>query len=181
MAAPRNRPRLETTFAELAPRLQRIVAQNVRAPAPLIEDACQIAWGRWITHRDRVAPGSLLPWLATTATREALRLLRKESRHAPLDQAADSGGTVIELPVPAPGPEQVVEFRERLAEVRRLPVRERTVIWMHGLGYDYREIAAHTGSTRRTVERNLVRARRGLQQAALTSAPGPPARPSVSD
>jgi DNA-directed RNA polymerase specialized sigma24 family protein len=40
---------------------------------------------------------------------------------------------------------------------------------MQGLGYDYREIAAQTGSTRRTVERNLLRARQGL--AHLGSSP----------
>jgi RNA polymerase sigma factor (sigma-70 family) len=171
MAAPRNRPRPETTFSELAPRLQRIVARNVRAPEPLIEDACQIAWSRWVTHRDRVAPGSVLAWLATTATREALRLLRCESRQVPFSEQPGSGGQIINLPVRAPGPEQVVELRERLAEVRRLPVRQQTVLWMQGLGYDYREIAAHTGATRRTVERNLLRARRGLAQPG-SSAPG---------
>lgn len=163
MAVPRNRPAPETTFAELAPRLQRIVARNVRAPEPLIEDACQIAWSRWVTHRDRVAPGSVLGWLTTTATREALRLLRSESRHVPFSEQPGSGGQIINLPVRAPSLEQVVELRERLAEVRRLPVRQQTALWMQGLGYDYREIAAQTGATRRTVERNLLRARRGLE------------------
>jgi RNA polymerase sigma factor (sigma-70 family) len=162
MAVTRNRPRPETTFAELAPRLERIVARNVRAPEPLIEDACQIAWSRWVMHRDRVAPGSVLAWLTTTATREALRLVRSEARHLPLSEQPESGGQLINLPVRVPGPEQVLEFRERLAEVRRLPVRQQTALWMQGLGYDYREIAAQTGSTRRTVERNLLRARQGL-------------------
>ncbi len=164
MAVPRNRPRPETTFAELAPRLERIVARNVRAPEPLIEDACQIAWSRWVTHRDRVAPGSVLAWLTTTATREALRLLRCESRQVPFSEQPASGGQIINLPVRSPGPDQVVEFRERLAEVRGLPAREQTALWMQGLGYDYREIAAQTGATRRTVERDLVRARRGLER-----------------
>jgi RNA polymerase sigma factor (sigma-70 family) len=163
MAVPSNRPQPETTFAELAPRLQRIVARNVRAPEPLIEDACQIAWSHWVTHRDRVAPGSVLGWLITTATREALRLLRCESRQVTLSEHPGSAGEVINLPVRVPGPEEVVEFRERLAEVRRLPVRQRTAVWMQGLGYDYNEIAAQTGDTRRTVERNLARARRGLE------------------
>lgn len=162
MAVPPNHPRLETTFAELEPRLHRIVARNVRAPEPLIEDACQIAWSRWVTHRDRVDPGSLLSWLVTTATREALRLLRSEARQVPFGE--EPGGQVVDLPVRVPGPEQVVEFRERLAEVRRLPVPQQTALWMHGLGYDYREIAVRTGATRRTVERNLLRARRGLAQ-----------------
>ena len=168
MAVPSNPPGLETTFAELTPRLRRIVARNVRAPEALIEDACQIAWSRWVTHRDRVASSSLLAWLTTTATREALRLLRAESRHVLFGDQPGGGGQVIDLPIRTPGPEQVLEFRERLAEVRQLPVRQQTALWMHGLGYDYREIAAQTGSTRRTVERNLVRARRGLERPDRT-------------
>lgn len=169
MAVSRNHPRPETTFAELAPRLQRIVARNVRAPEPLIEDACQIAWSHWVTHGDRVASGSVLAWLTTTATREALRLVRCESRHVPFSEQPGPGGQLINLPVRTPGPEQVVEFRERLAEVRRLPVRQRTALWMQGLGYDYREIAAQTGATRRSVERNLLRARRGLEHPRPTA------------
>lgn len=165
MAASRNRSRPETTYAELAPRLQAIVAHNVRAPEALIEDACQIAWSRWVTHRDRVSPNSVLAWLATTAIREALRLVRAESRHVPLSEGPEAGGTVINLPVRAPGPEQLVEFRERLAEVRRLPVRQQRVLLMQGFGYDYREIATQTGATRRAVERNLLRARQGLERA----------------
>lgn len=169
MAAPRNRPRPETTYAELAPRLKLIVAHNVRAPEALIEDACQITWSRWVMHRDRVSPSSLLGWLATTAIREALRLVRQESRYVPLDDGAGSGGRVVGLPIRASDPEQLAEFRERLAEVRRLPVREQTALWMQGFGYDYREIAAQTGTSRRTVERNLLRARTGLK--LLRSAP----------
>jgi RNA polymerase sigma factor (sigma-70 family) len=164
MAASRNRSRPETTYAELAPRLQAIVAHNVRAPEALIEDACQIAWSQWVTHRDRVSPNSVLAWLATTAIREALRLVRLESRHVPLTEEREAGAKVINLPVRGPGPEQLVEFRERLAEVRRLPVRQQRALWMQSFGYDYREIAAQTGATRRSVERNLMRARRGLEQ-----------------
>jgi len=162
MSQPKNRPGLEATYSELTPRLQRIVARNVRAPESLIEDACQIAWSQWVTHRDRVAAGSVLAWLATTATREALRLVRLESRHVPLNEEP-AEGKVIEFPVRDPGPDQIVEFRERLAEVRRLPTRQQTALLMHSFGYDYLEIAAHTGASRRAVERNLLRARQGLQ------------------
>jgi RNA polymerase sigma factor (sigma-70 family) len=160
-----SHPRLETAYAELAPRLQRVVGRNVRAPEWLIEEACQTAWSRWLVHRDGIAPGSTLGWLATTAIREALRLLKLQSRHVSLDDPAQAGGQVVELPVRAPGPEQLAEFRDRLAEVRRLPVRQQTVVWMQGFGYDYREIAARTGSTRRTVDRQLSQARRRLFDA----------------
>lgn len=165
MGRPINHPPLEATYTQLAPRLQRIVGRNVRAPHCLIEDACQIAWGRWAVHRDEVAPGSMLGWLVTTATREALRLIRLQSRYVSLDTAVEEGGEVVEFPVRSPGPEQVAEFRDRLAEVRRLPVGQQRALWMQSFGYDYREIAARTGSSRRAVERHLWKARRKLSDA----------------
>ena len=152
----------EATYARLAPRLERIVSSRVRAPDCLIEDACQIAWSRWLVHREHVAPGSVLGWLVTTATREAVRLARAQSRHVPLEAAGGGAGDVVEMPHRTPGPEQLAEFRERLAEVRRLPVRQQRAVWMQSFGFDYREIAAQTGSTRRSVERHLVKARQKL-------------------
>ena len=162
MGTQTSHPRLETAYAELAPKLQRSVGRNVRAPDCLIEEACQVAWSRWLVHQDEVAPGSMLGWLTTTAMREALRLLKLQSRHVSLDAPSPPEGQVVELPVRTPGPEQMVEFRDRLAEVRQLPVRQQTAVWMQSFGYDYREIAARTGSTRRTVERQLKQARRRL-------------------
>lgn len=162
MGTPTSHPRLETAYAELAPKLQRSVGRNVRAPDWLIEEACQIAWSRWLVYQDQVAPGSMSGWLTTTATREALRLLKLQSRHVSLDAPSPPEGHVIELPVRSPGPEQLVELRDRLAEVRRLPVRQQAAVWMQSFGYDYREIAARTGSTRRTVERQLKQAREQL-------------------
>lgn len=162
MGTPTSQPRFETTYAELAPRLERLVGRNVRAPEWLIEEACQTAWSRWLVHRDGVAPDSTLGWLATTAIREALRLLKLQSRHVSLDTPMQPEGQVVELPVREPGPEQLAEFRDRLAEVRRLPVRQQRVVWLQGLGYDYREIADRTGTTRRTVDRQLSQARRRL-------------------
>lgn len=165
MGTPTSHPGFEATYAELAPRLQRIVGRNVRAPEWLIEEACQTAWSRWLVHREGVAPGSTLGWLSTTAIREALYLLKLQKRHVSLDASTQQGGEVVELPIRTPGPEQLAEFRDRLAEVRRLPVRQQRVVWMKGFGYDYREIAAQTGSTRRTVDRQLWLARRKLSDS----------------
>lgn len=153
---------LSAAFTHLAPRLQRAVSRNVRGPESLIEEACQIAWSRWLVRQDDIAPGSMLGWLITTATREALHLLRQQARHVSLEARSEHEGQVVELPARTPGPEQVAEFHDRLAEVRRLPERQQTVVWMQGFGYQYREIAARTGTTRRSVERQLLRARRTL-------------------
>jgi DNA-directed RNA polymerase specialized sigma24 family protein len=112
-----------------------------------------------------VAPGALLGWLITTATREALRMLRAGRREVSLDAAMSAGAEVIELPTRSPGPDDLAELHERLAEVRRLPVRQQRMVWLTGLGFDYREIGACTGDTHRTVERQLHQARHRLRDS----------------
>lgn len=155
----------DSAYRLLAPRLERIVARNVVAPGPLIEEACQFAWSRLVAADPAVAPGATLGWLTTTATREAIRARRAQRRELPL--IAEHGvGEVIELPAPGPGPDRVVEMREQLAQIHRLPARQRRMLWLQGLGYGYDEIAAQTGDTRRTVERQLLRAKHTLRMGA---------------
>jgi RNA polymerase sigma factor (sigma-70 family) len=148
----------------LSKRLEQIVSFDVRAPESVVEEACQFAWGRLIDHRHHVRCESALSWLARTAVREALRLTRRDGRWLPLestlegDQAGDAATS--------PGPEELCERRERLASIRRLPERQQRVLWLHALGLTYAEIARHTGCTTRTVERQLLRARRAAREAA---------------
>jgi RNA polymerase sigma-70 factor (ECF subfamily) len=150
-------------IAELYRRLSKQLEQIVRldvlhAPAPLVEDACQFAWGRLIHNRDRVQIETALGWLARTAVHEAFRLLRRERRCGSLEALGDS--------TPAcwtSAPEEVIERRERLALLRGLPERQQRVLWLHALGLSYAEIALQTGDSVRTVERQLLRARQGLR------------------
>jgi RNA polymerase sigma factor (sigma-70 family) len=152
---------MDVLYADLQPRLVRIVATNVQAPDAIIEDACQSAWGALLIYRGELTPGSELGWLCTTATREALRLIRNERATTPLHELTEP----ISLDAFRPGipdPEQALEARERLAEIRRLPARQQRMVWLQGFGYDYVEIASATGDSRRTVERQLTRARQQL-------------------
>jgi RNA polymerase sigma factor (sigma-70 family) len=152
---------LAAKYDQDASRLQGMVSQNISAPPELIEEACQIAWSRLHGRAGEVPPQSAFGWLLTTALRETLLQLRLRDRDVRLD---DPGALaqVISLPAREPGPDGLTELHERLAEVRELPVRQQRMVWLHGFGYDYQEIAVHTGSTRRTVERQLARARRRL-------------------
>jgi RNA polymerase sigma factor (sigma-70 family) len=61
-------------------------------------------------------------------------------------------------------PSELVERRERLDGIRRLPERQQRVLWLHALGLSYGEIAAHEGCTTRTVERQLLRARQRARE-----------------
>lgn len=156
---------LEELYRLLSPRLRQIVRSDVRASEPVIEDACQIAWSRLIRHADHVHREAVLSWLSTTAVREAYKLARRDRRELSLDAEIERLG---ELPLPsvAPGPAEVVELHDRLAGVRRLSERQQRLVWMHAAGLTYVEMADRTGDTRRTVERQLLRAKGRLAQEA---------------
>jgi RNA polymerase sigma factor (sigma-70 family) len=142
-------------YALLARRLEQIVRLGVRAPDAVIEDACQFAWSQLLHHRHRVHRETVMSWLVQTAVHEALKLLRRDRRELSLEEAAEEA-------IPAT-PIQLIECRERLAELDRLPERQQRAVWLHALGLNYAEIAVYEGCTTRTVERQLLRARQAIR------------------
>jgi len=151
-------------YNELQPQLVRILASNLQAPEWIVDDACQTAWSLLLEHRSGLAPGGELGWLSTTATRAALRLLRSEGKTGSYEEPPPPIYLDV-LRVRQPDPQRSLELRERLAEVKRLPLRQQRVVMLHGFGYEYDEIAAVTGETRRVVARQLMRARQQLRLA----------------
>jgi RNA polymerase sigma factor (sigma-70 family) len=145
--------------------LERIVRRDVTAPTVVIEDACQTAWVRLVRHAQRIEPDGVRGWLATTAVREAVRLWRRDQRETPLDGQLDEDGEVM-VSAPAPSTEELAEWREQIALVGGLSYRQRRVLWLKAWGLSYEEIAAESGLTVRTVERQLYRARTRLRAAA---------------
>lgn len=152
-------------YASLSDRLERIVGMDVRAPRAVIEDACQFAWARLWHHRDRVRRDTALSWLATTAIHEAFKLLAGQARCLSLEDTIERSGEAPLTPH-APAVEDVLEDRARLELVRSLSERQQRLLWLHALGFSYGEIAASTGSTTRTVERQLLRGKRTLRSMA---------------
>ncbi|MBV8942660.1 MAG: sigma-70 family RNA polymerase sigma factor [Solirubrobacterales bacterium] len=153
-------------YASLSAHLERIVGMDVRAPRPLIEDACQFAWVRLWHHRDRVRRDSALSWLATTAIREAFKLLRGQARCLSLEETIERAGEGA-FATHACALEEVFEHRIRLDLLGSLSERQQRMVWLHGLGFSYEEIAATTGCTTRTVERQLLRGKRTLRATAV--------------
>lgn len=154
-------------YATLSTRLERIVGTDVRAPQALIEDACQSAWWRLWRQRDRVCRDSALPWLVTTAVREARRLLHGQAGLLSLEQALEESGDWA-VPAHAPPAADVCELRTRLDDgMRSLPERQQRLLWLHGFGFSYAEIADREGSSMRTVERQLLRGKRKLRTLAV--------------
>jgi RNA polymerase sigma factor (sigma-70 family) len=161
----RDRRRLdfgpEALYRRHARAVRRIVGASVRAPEPTLDDACQIAWQRYLRRRDQVKSEAVLSWLVTTARREALKLSGSTQAEQSLEAIPDEvKNTSSRLRVP--GADEVVEQRARLEEIGTLPHRQQQLMWLHGMGFNYVEMASKTGSSRRTVERKLLRAKRAL-------------------
>ncbi len=153
-------------YERLSRRLEQIVRTDVRAPEPVVEDACQFAWGSLLAHATRVRAEAALSWLATTAVREAWRLMRTRERDVPLE-SNDLAGSGSREPTSAVMTEALVEDRELLKLIRELPERQQRILWLRGLGLSYEEIAAYTGDTPRTVDRQLRRGRRRIRELAV--------------
>ncbi len=149
-------------YAALSAQLRQIVRFGVRAPDALIEDACQVAWSRLIRHRASVRREAALSWLVTTASREALRLIRRSDRELSLDELAERHAEPAHADGMA-GPDEIVELRLRLELIGELPPRQQRLVWLQGLGFSYAEMAGYTGASPRTVERQLLRAKRALR------------------
>jgi DNA-directed RNA polymerase specialized sigma24 family protein len=92
-----------------------------------------------------------------------MKLVRRDRRDLSLELAAEESPTLLSATVP--GPDEVFEHRERLASIHELPERQQRMLWMHGFGLSYADIADLTGCTSRTVERQLLRAKRAVRAA----------------
>lgn len=158
-----SHPEIERLYRQHAPRLERTVRIGVRAPEATIEDACQTAWGQLLDHRERVGADGALPWLARTAVREARRLSRHDGRSLSLEALSEENGEGWAPAVYTT--DERLEHRERLCALRALPVRQRRLMWLQGLGLSYVEMAVYERCTRRTVERQLLRAKRAAGAA----------------
>ena len=141
-------------------RLQRQVSRYTPASPETVEDACAYAWLQWT--RLRPDQSRAWRWLFLVAWREAWRLHRIDARDA--DRTA--GLAALErLDDRRLDPEPSVALRDALA---RLRPRQRRLLTMQAAGLTYGEIAAATGDSLRTVDRQLVRSRAALRAALET-------------
>jgi RNA polymerase sigma factor (sigma-70 family) len=152
-------------YRALSGRLAQIVRLNARVPEQVVEDACQFAWARLVGYAPGLRRECALSWLVTTAVREANRLARWADRELLLDPAAEATGA-LGVGLRAPACDDTVERRERLTLIRQLPERQQRLLWLQALGLSYDEMALYTGYSRRTVERQLLRARHRLRALA---------------
>ncbi len=158
-------------YLQEAVRVRRIVRMSVAASPAVIEDACQVAWTRLLIHRARLRRESARAWLVRVAIREVFRSIQRDRRERSLEALLEQGRSAtsdadarMTLSTPTLI-EDLVEQKNRLEAIQALPERQRRLVWLQGLGLSYREMAGETGMTRRTVERQLIRAHHSLAQA----------------
>jgi DNA-directed RNA polymerase specialized sigma24 family protein len=151
--------------------LRRAVAHAVRAPRELIEDACQNAWTIMLRAQpDRI---SISGWLYVVATREAFRLCERERRHIHLATMPPNGSWDAVI-CDAFSIEDIVEARQALEILARLPDRQRADLTLLVAGFSYREIAQLTGGrTYTNVSKHIAKARARVGLARLSEAADP--------
>ena len=151
-------------YGRLSHRLEQVVRLHVRAPEPVIEDACQFAWSRLLHRRDHVRRDTAFAWLAKVAVHEAFKVARRDDRELSLDAALDAAAVGFVRSF-TPAPDEIVQHREQLAAIAVLPLRQQRILWLRALGFSYDEMASYERCTPRTVERQLLRARASLRLA----------------
>ena len=94
--------------------------------------------------------------------------MRRRGRDLSLEALVEDAGDVGEPSAVATPAllEELVEQRARLESIRILPERQQRLVWLQGLGLSYAEMAGETGDSRRTVERQLLRAKQTLARHA---------------
>lgn len=153
-------------FRQDAGTVRRLVARRAQVPEVMLEDACQAAWARLWSHDDvSLQRQVVLRWLVVTATRQAWREYGRARSNGSCEQAI---AELVERQAAVPDALELVVRHERTCELtarlRALTDRERRFVLMHAAGLSYRDIAALTGSTMRTVERQILRGRRKLRE-----------------
>ena len=148
-----------TLFAELHPKLARQVRRLVRTSEENVQDACSFAFLQLLRYQP--SRGSVFSWLLTVAVREAVKLDQRGRRDRRLPAREDGG----ELERADPELRlQTLAALEAIAAAG-LTARQARIVALHAAGHTYESISEMLALSVRTVERQLLRARRKLRSA----------------
>ena len=166
----RNAQLLTELLQEDEHRLRRQAHRHAELPVDA-EDALQSAYALFLERYKGL--GEPLAWLYTTVKREAWAIRRRGSRQRERSFNFEINGGEGEvdlaeaLPTDAPGPVELVERDELLAErrqaLRALKRDERRALWLLAQGLSYEEICQTTGWTHTKVNRCLSEGRSALR------------------
>ena len=153
--------------------LLRSIARGYRLSSADADDVVQTTWLRLVEHLLRIrTPGALRSWLAMTARRECLRILRQHARCGPSDELSedDAGHDGVEIDA------QLLRSERDAAlwhAFRRLPARDQVLLDLLIADVPYQQISTRLkiplGSIGPTRARSLSRLRREAWQAGLVA------------
>jgi len=161
-ACPPRRGDEAELYAQLAARLTKIVARQVSTSSANVEDACSFAWLQMLRYQP--ARETVLAWLVRVGTREAIKLDRRARHHDAVANGPTGQGRGVDDCRPIEAHFEMLAARDAIVAAQLRP-REAGILAAHVAGYSYIEIAAANSLTPRTVERQLLRAKRRLRDA----------------
>lgn len=106
----------------------RVIARAHRLSGADTEDVVQTTWLRFVEHLPRItSPASVQAWLATTARRECLRVLREGARCPPSDELPEAP---LQRDAPAVDARLLEAERDEALRqaVRLLPTRDQALL-----------------------------------------------------
>jgi len=152
-----------TLFAELYPKLARQVRRLLRTTEQNVQDACSFAFLQLLRYQP--SRESVFSWLLTVAVREAVKLDRRGPRDGRFPARED--GVELEPVDERADPELRLEALAALGAIAAagLTARQARIVALHAAGHTYESISEMLALSERTVERQLLRARRKLRLA----------------
>jgi RNA polymerase sigma factor (sigma-70 family) len=152
-----------TLFAKLHPKLARQVRRLVRTSEANVQDACSFAFLQLLRYQP--SRDGVFSWLLTVTVREAVKLDQRDRRDRRLP-AREDGGELEPVDERA-DPEQRLQTLAALEAIAAagLTARQARIVALHAAGHTYQSISEMLGLSKRTVERQLLRARRKLRFA----------------
>jgi len=144
-------------------RLVWSVARGYRLSLSDTADVAQTTWLRLIENLDRIRdPDQLAGWLATTARREALRVLRQAGRVTPIDDEDLIDVADVEQESPETAMFQAAAVDEIHDRLEMLPGRQREVMKLRAAGLSVEQTAARLGVSTASIRALQARARQSL-------------------
>lgn len=154
---------IEALYAAKSTELHHAVRRAVNIPEDLVEDACSYAWCQLIANERIAAETTSFGWLYVVALRQGYVLSGRLRREPAVGLPTELPQQTLATPDSWRAVERHLELETRRVLLAQIPERKRQLVLLHAAGFSYQEIARMTGDTLRTVERQLLRAKRALR------------------
>ncbi len=167
-----NRSRAAVELLERHEPALRRAARRVSICPEDAEDALQRAFEILLTKSPPLDRDRLVAWMAVVTRHEALAVRRARERALPAFAGRETNGydPLGWVSTELPGPDELAERRERVAEARRvlgqLKTDERRALVLQAQGYSYAEISERCDWTYTKVNRCLAEGRARLRELA---------------